>query len=82
MMLSWAKRSDMPVHILLTKADKLKKGPAKNTLLKVEREIVAMESHVSVQMFSALKNQGLEQLQQVLSRWLQCPVTNEAGYPA
>ncbi len=39
MMLDWAKASSMPMHILLTKADKLTHGAGKNTLLKVQSEI-------------------------------------------
>ncbi len=38
-MIRWASESEMPVHLLLTKADKLKRGPAKNTLLQVQREL-------------------------------------------
>lgn len=69
MMLNWAESSTMPVHILLTKADKLKKGPASATLHKVRKELAAMEQ-VSVQLFSALKRTGLEQLQKTLNSWL------------
>ena len=36
-MLNWALAAHMPVHILLTKADKLKKGPANNSLLAVRK---------------------------------------------
>ena len=35
-MLGWAVTASMPVHILLTKADKLKRGPAQSTLLSVQ----------------------------------------------
>ena len=38
-MLEWAAHAGMPVHILLTKADKLKRGAANNTLLKVRRDL-------------------------------------------
>lgn len=34
-MLSWCHAEEVPCHILLTKADKLKRGPAQSTLLKV-----------------------------------------------
>jgi GTP-binding protein len=67
MMLEWAVAADMPVHILLTKADKLKKGPAKSTLLKVRGALAGHADLVSVQLFSALKHSGLEELRQVLS---------------
>ncbi len=70
MMLSWAQSCDMPVHILLTKADKLKKGPANNSLLSVRRELESMEGQFTAQLFSALKKQGLEELQRTLSHWL------------
>ena len=39
LMLDWAVAAGMPMHILLTKADKLTYGAAKNTLLKVQAEI-------------------------------------------
>ena len=69
-MLDWALAANMPVHILLTKADKLKKGPAKNTLLKVRSGLAAHAELVSVQLFSALKHTGHEELVAVLNAWL------------
>ena len=69
-MLDWALAADMPVHILLTKADKLKKGPASSTLLQVRAELAPHGERVSVQLFSALKHSGHEQLLQVLNAWL------------
>jgi GTP-binding protein len=70
LMLDWATSSDMAVHILLTKADKLKKGPAQSTLLKVRKEVCSESNKVSVQLFSALKRQGLDQLRATLDNWL------------
>ncbi|MBX2809641.1 MAG: ribosome biogenesis GTP-binding protein YihA/YsxC [Cellvibrionaceae bacterium] len=72
MMLNWATEIEMPVHILLTKADKLKKGPAKNTLLAVEKSLreAKVDDLVSVQLFSALKHQGIDQLIKVLDHLL------------
>ena len=69
-MLNWALAAHMPVHILLTKADKLKKGPANNNLLSVKKELRDHEDLVSVQLFSALKHTGHQQLIQVLDAWL------------
>ena len=68
-MLDWSRAAAMPVHVLLTKSDKLKKGPATNTLLKVRAELEAEGGAVSVQLFSALKHTGHEQLLAVLARW-------------
>ena len=69
-MLDWALAAEMPVHILLTKADKLKKGPATSTLLKVRAELEPHRGLVSAQLFSALKHTGHEQLLAVLNGWL------------
>ena len=57
------------MHILLTKADKLKKGPGNSTLLSVRKELEQQEL-VSVQLFSALKRTGLDQLREKLQTWL------------
>jgi GTP-binding protein len=70
-MLEWNTHVGLPTHILLTKADKLKKGAAKSALLKVQREVAALGEHVSVQLFSALKRQGIDQAHGVLDRWLE-----------
>ncbi|WP_461483284.1 ribosome biogenesis GTP-binding protein YihA/YsxC [Porticoccus sp.] len=71
-MIRWASLSEMPVHILLTKADKLNNGPAKSVLLKVQRELQAagFSEHVSLQTFSSLKKSGLEELETTLMQWL------------
>jgi GTP-binding protein len=68
--LNWALQAAMPVHILLTKADKLKKGPANNTLLKVRDKLAGHGDTVSVQLFSALRHAGHEELIRVLDAWL------------
>ena len=74
-MLQWCQHAQMPVHILLTKADKLKRGAAMNSLLKVQKAL-AEHHNVSVQLFSALKHTGVEQAREVLDAWLAIPATN------
>ena len=69
-MLGWALAASMPVHILLTKADKLKKGPAKSTLLQAQAQLSEHAELVSVQLFSALKHSGHTELIEVLDNWL------------
>lgn len=72
-MLNWAAQASLPVHILLTKADKIKRGPAENARLKVETLLRDMDpgcTLLSVQTFSALKKQGLSALEQQLNHWL------------
>ncbi|MFA7553165.1 MAG: ribosome biogenesis GTP-binding protein YihA/YsxC [Spongiibacteraceae bacterium] len=77
MMLSWADSCKMPVHILLTKADKLKKGPASTTLLQVRKTLSDLPGDVTVQLFSSLKRSGLDQLQLTLNNWLQLEETDK-----
>ena len=69
-MLGWAVTASMPVHILLTKADKLKRGPAQSTLLSVREELSTQSYLISVQLFSSLKRQGVDTLGRQLNNWL------------
>lgn len=68
-MLNWAQQASMPVHILLTKADKLKRGPAKTALLEVQKAVKVYANTISVQLFSSLNAEGLDQLKAVLNGW-------------
>ncbi|BFM13862.1 ribosome biogenesis GTP-binding protein YihA/YsxC [Maricurvus nonylphenolicus] len=72
MMLNWAIEMELPVHILLTKADKLKKGPANSTLHKVRQHLADAEVDdlVSAQLFSSLKKTGVKELEAVLNNLL------------
>lgn len=70
-MLAWCRDAALDVHVLLTKADKLKRGAAQNTLLKVRRELAGLHPQVSVQLFSALDGTGLEAARAQLAAWLE-----------
>lgn len=70
-MVEWCEHSKLPLHILLTKADKLKFGAAKTTLLQVQRELSRAEIVVSLQLFSALNKTGIDDVHQVLDEWFQ-----------
>jgi GTP-binding protein len=69
-MLGWAVEAHMPVRILLTKADKLKRGPAKSTLLSVQSQLADRADLISVQLFSSPKRDGLPALEKQLRDWL------------
>lgn len=70
MMLEWADVSGLPAHILLSKADKLAYGAAKNVLLKVQTTVrKEYGNRATVQLFSAPKRQGLEEAYEVLDVW-------------
>jgi GTP-binding protein len=68
-MLAWAKKRNMPVHIILNKSDKLKRGAAKNMLLKVRRQLNTLNGEFSVQNFSSLKKEGVDEVHAVMDQW-------------
>ncbi|MGB5290066.1 MAG: ribosome biogenesis GTP-binding protein YihA/YsxC [Lysobacterales bacterium] len=65
-MLEWCEAAEIPCHILLTKSDKLKRGPAQSTLLKIQRDLPDI---ASAQVFSSLNKAGLAELVEKLSVW-------------
>jgi len=70
-MLDWCHYYGLPAHILLTKADKLKRGPQQNSLLAVRKMLKEAGSDATVQTFSALKQTGLDALVERLNEWLE-----------
>lgn len=70
-MLDWFSPSGRPVHILLTKSDKLSRGPAAAALMQVRRELPNWGSHVTAQLFSSLKKSGMEEVERVVGGWLE-----------
>jgi len=69
-MMQWARNRSLPMHVLLTKADKLSRSAAKNTLSQVQQQCDKTGDHLTVQLFSALKKQGIEELIACLDNWL------------
>ncbi|MCP5216311.1 MAG: YihA family ribosome biogenesis GTP-binding protein [Pseudomonadales bacterium] len=68
--LKWTRECQLPTHILLTKADKLKFGPAKSTRLKVEQALKSSPL-ATVQLFSGTALTGVEEARNKLAAWLQ-----------
>jgi GTP-binding protein len=66
-MLNWARQAGCPVHILLTKADKLSRGAGAAALLGVRRTV---GDAATVQLFSALKGTGVDAAREVLDALL------------
>ncbi|HSN18761.1 MAG TPA: ribosome biogenesis GTP-binding protein YihA/YsxC [Gammaproteobacteria bacterium] len=66
-LLEFAGPVQLPVHILLSKADKLKRGAAASTLAQVQREL---RGWGTAQLFSAHSGQGVEDAQRRLADWL------------
>ena len=69
LMIEWAVQSKLPLHLLLTKADKLKRGAAQNTFLAAQKELKDL-NEVTVQLFSINQAQTVESLNSKLEGWL------------
>ncbi|TEA27341.1 ribosome biogenesis GTP-binding protein YihA/YsxC [Candidatus Schmidhempelia bombi] len=73
-MIDWAVSVDIPVLLLLTKADKLASGAQKRQLDMVREAILPFQGDITVATFSSLKKQGIEQLKNKLNEWFS-PIT-------
>ncbi len=69
-MIEWCQHCKRPLHIALTKSDKLKFGAAKNSLLQVSRTLESEQLKASVQLFSATKKVGIDDAHKILDFWL------------
>jgi GTP-binding protein len=72
-MLEWASGAGMPIHILLTKADKLSRGAAAKRLQEVQQEVRQSCAQATLQAFSALRGIGLEEALARLDQWFAWP---------
>ena len=70
-MLDWFCPSGKPVHVLLTKSDKLSRGEAGLTLAKTRKELLAIWGEsCTVQLFSSSKKLGVEEAEKIIGTWL------------
>ena len=68
--LKWTSEAHLPVHVLLTKADKLSYGARKTSLHKVEKILAKHGKHqISVQLFSSTSLSGVDELRSKLDVW-------------
>ncbi|WP_416306772.1 ribosome biogenesis GTP-binding protein YihA/YsxC [Neptunicella sp. SCSIO 80796] len=68
-LISWAVASDLPVLALLTKSDKLKSGRRKAQVLMAREAAMAFCGDVTVESFSSLKREGLQNMEAILNKW-------------
>lgn len=68
-MIEWAVDANLPVLILLTKADKLTQGPRKTQLNMVREAILPFQGDIQVEVFSSLKRIGTDKLRVKLDEW-------------
>jgi GTP-binding protein len=69
MILAWCRRRRMPVHVLLTKSDKLSRSAGQSALQAWRRGMEA-DTEVTVQLFSATAKDGLEVAREQVLTWL------------
>jgi len=69
-MLEWFAPTGKPVHILLTKSDKLSRQQATNSLNRVKSYLAEHFPLCSVQLFSSLRKLGMEEAEGVIAGWL------------
>jgi GTP-binding protein len=66
-LLGFAAPLELPVHVLLSKADKLGRGAAMKTLAETQK---GLRGWGTAQLFSAHSGQGVEEAQKQLAEWL------------
>lgn len=84
-MIDWFAHSGRPIHVLLTKSDKLSRGAAAAVLQEVRRAMEPLGPQVTVQLFSSLKKSGVEEAEAVIGGWLAgefapAPTGDEVGF--
>ena len=80
-LLDWLTPAGRPVHVLLTKSDKLSKQAAMRTLGEVRRALVSLYPDASAQLFSSLKRAGIEEATNVIARWTGHATANKKPRP-
>ncbi len=75
-LIDWFRPTGRPIHILLSKADKLSRQEQTKVLRSVKAEIATWGDAelYSVQLFSSLKKAGVEEAERVLAGWLEIEI--------
>lgn len=69
-MIQWASDSQLPTQILLTKADKFKRGKIASTVLHVEKELKSVKGQFAVEPFSSQNYLGVNAMRNQLAEWV------------
>lgn len=78
-MIEWFVTTGNPIHILLTKSDKLSRQDATRTLRSVSETLAVYGGQITVQLFSSLKKTGIEEAEAVIGGWLCAEPTENAA---
>ena len=79
-MLGWFAPSGRPVHILLTKSDKLSRNEAASALAKTRKALAEWGDAVTVQLFSSPKKSGIEEVESTVAGWLDAVSAHVPAY--
>ncbi len=69
-MLRWGQHYQLPMHVLLTKVDKVNRSTMARTLTKVASSLEQEGLHAGVQLFSTTKRVGISQAREKICAWL------------
>lgn len=69
-MLEWLRPSARPVHVLLSKADKLSMQSANRALAQARRELASVYPGATAQLFSSLKRTGTAEAKACIEAWV------------
>lgn len=69
-MVDWANASNLPTQVLLTKADKFKRGKVASVVLNVEKQLSELDGQFAVEPFSSLKYTGVGKIRHQLAEWV------------
>lgn len=72
-LLDWFRVTGKPVHILLSKADKLTRSAGLSTLRKAQAQLAELEVRGTIQLFSSLKRTGVDEAEALIRDWLDIP---------
>lgn len=81
-MLNWFASTGKPVHVLLSKSDKLSRQAGRTTLHAVRARLREYADNYTVQLFSSLKKQGMDEAEKVIGNWLGVQRTEKKEPPA
>jgi GTP-binding protein len=73
LMLGWFRPTGRPIHVLLTKADKLTRSAAAATLTGVGERLHALRGNYTAQLFSSVDRTGIEEAEAVFAGWRGMP---------
>ena len=78
-MLDWFAPTGKPIHILLTKSDKLSRQESTKTLREVKEFLAEHFPQCTVQLFSSLKKLGMDEAEAVIAGWFVVDAENSNG---